>query len=97
MQITLGLTDVNEALLDYIVKQGINVEGKEVEFKLIAGRKGNGLKVEVNILSSSAKAATEAPEEVIEEAEVEEVPVEEEVQTEAVEPSEESTPNSLFV
>ena len=98
MQITLGHEDVQKALYEYVKNQGINVEGKTVTFNIIAGRRGNGTKVEVFLTSDSDEFLTEnAPEAAVEveaDTPVEVQEVVETVDTDKVETSAE--PASLF-
>lgn len=49
MQITLGDSDIRQALLDYITNQGINTKNKEALITVRSGRRGNGLSADINL------------------------------------------------
>lgn len=49
MQILLKQHNIEEALRDYVSKQGINLRGKEVSISFTSGRKNNGLTADINI------------------------------------------------
>lgn len=49
MQISLKQSEIEAALKQYIVQQGINLAGKDVEIAFTAGRKETGLSADINI------------------------------------------------
>lgn len=49
MQIILQQSEIAKALKLYIVKQGINTSGKDVSMSFTAGRKEQGISVQINI------------------------------------------------
>jgi hypothetical protein len=49
MQIQFRQGEIVEALKQYITKQGINLQGKQVEISFTAGRKESGLSADVSI------------------------------------------------
>ena len=55
MQILLKQHNIEEALRDYISKQGINLRGKEVSISFTNGRKNNGLTADINITEAEVQ------------------------------------------
>lgn len=49
MQITLKQRNIEAALKQYIVAQGINLDGKKVSVEFTAGRKESGITAEIDI------------------------------------------------
>ena len=49
MQIQLKQPEIEEALRDYIVKQGINLSGRDVAITFTSGRKDNGISADMDI------------------------------------------------
>ena len=49
MRITLNQAEIEQALRQYAVSQGIDIQGKQVEVSLTAGRGPNGFSAELNI------------------------------------------------
>lgn len=49
MQILLKQPNIEEALRDYVVKQGFSLRGKEVTIAFTSGRKNNGLTADIQI------------------------------------------------
>jgi hypothetical protein len=42
MKMTLNYEEINEAIVNWVAKQGIDLTGKETEIEFTAGRKENG-------------------------------------------------------
>jgi len=57
MNINLKQIEIEQALRNYVVDQGINIEGKNVSMEFTAGRKGSGLTVDVTITDPTIKAS----------------------------------------
>lgn len=55
MQILLKQHNIEEALRDYVSKQGINLRGKEVSISFTNGRKNNGLIADINITEAEVQ------------------------------------------
>lgn len=55
MRITLQNDEIEEALKTYVSSVGINLDGKDVDLNIIAGRGTNGTSVEIDISSESTK------------------------------------------
>lgn len=55
MQILLKQHNIEEALRDYVSKQGINLRGKEVSISFTSGRKNNGLTADINITEAEVQ------------------------------------------
>lgn len=53
MQITLKQRNIETALKQYIVAQGINLDGKKVSVEFTAGRKESGIIAEIDIEDST--------------------------------------------
>jgi len=49
MQIQLNQTEIITALKDYVIKQGINLQGRSVEIVFTSGRKENGISADLCI------------------------------------------------
>ena len=56
MRITLEHTEIESALVAYIGSQGINIEGKDIDVSMTAGRGNNGYTASISI--SDGKVAT---------------------------------------
>lgn len=83
MEIRFKQDQIEQAMHQYIETQGISLKNKQLRMEFVNGRKSNGLSVEVEIMDATPKAsvATITPtpiieEEVEEEEEVSETPVE---------------------
>ena len=77
MKIRFNHTEIEEALVTYIEKQGVDLSGKIVEIELTGGRSGNGHYADMDITPADAPAAFdhEANKEAATVKEVEETPV----------------------
>lgn len=49
MQIQLKQSEIEEALKDYIVKQGLSLKGRTVAIDFTSGRKDNGITADIDI------------------------------------------------
>jgi hypothetical protein len=56
MRITLQNDEIEEALKTYVSSVGINLDGKNVNLNIIAGRGTNGTSVEIDISSEPTRA-----------------------------------------
>ena len=56
MRITLEHTEIEAALVAYIGSQGINIEGKDIDVSMTAGRGDNGYTASISI--KEGKVAT---------------------------------------
>ena len=54
MQITLKQSDIEQSLKDYIIKQGIRTDDKDVLIAFTAGRRGTGVTAEISIEDAKA-------------------------------------------
>ena len=61
MQLQFRQTEIVEALKQYIVKQGINLQGKSVDISFTAGRKDAGLQANISIEDPVIPGVDEAP------------------------------------
>lgn len=53
MIVTLNDTEIKEALVGYTANQGIDLDNKNAEVSLIAGRGPNGMSAEIKISSAT--------------------------------------------
>lgn len=60
MRITLHNEEIGQALKAYVSSVGINLDGKDVDINIIAGRGTNGTSVEMDVNPSSTKKAVSA-------------------------------------
>lgn len=58
MQITLKQRNIEAALKQYIVAQGINLDGKKVSVEFTAGRKESGITAEIDIEDGTDELTT---------------------------------------
>ena len=58
MQITLKQSEIEVALKNYIVVQGINLTGKTIEVAFTAGRKEAGISAELDINDAGAESTS---------------------------------------
>ena len=58
MQITLKQSEIEVALKNYIVAQGINLTGKTIEVAFTAGRKEAGISAELDINDAGAESTS---------------------------------------
>ena len=56
MKMTLNHEEINEAIVDWIAKQGIDLADKETTVELTAGRGSNGNSASIDIKSMNHKA-----------------------------------------
>ncbi|WKU18322.1 hypothetical protein [Advenella alkanexedens] len=49
MQIQLNQQEIEEAVKDFVVKQGFTIQGREVEVTFTAGRGSNGITADIEI------------------------------------------------
>lgn len=61
MIINLKQSEIEVALKNYIVNQGINLDGKSVEINFTAGRKESGISAELDIEQSDGTAIPSGP------------------------------------
>lgn len=59
MQVTLKQAEIEAALQSYIVEEGVNVSGKQVNVSLIAGRGSNGMSAVIDIDAIGSEVDTE--------------------------------------
>ena len=60
MRITLHNEEINQALTAYISSAGINLDGKDVEINIIAGRGTNGYSAELDVSPASMRKTVSA-------------------------------------
>lgn len=65
MQINLKQNEIEAAIKQFLQKQGLNLGDKTVAMTFVAGRKENGLTVEINVEDSPIPGFTDADEEVV--------------------------------
>ena len=61
MQITMNQKELIEAIEDFVVKQGIQITGRELDTHLTAGRGGNGYTATIDIKPQSEVVDTAEP------------------------------------
>lgn len=57
MKMTLNHEEINEAIVDWVAKQGIDLTGKETEIEFTAGRKENGNSAIIDIKPMNYKSS----------------------------------------